>query len=76
MIRTQISLTAEDYEAAREEALRCGISFAELVRRALAHRLAERRGEPPWASFAGAVEDGDPDASTSIDTVVYGRNTP
>jgi hypothetical protein len=76
MIRTQISLTAEDYEAAREEALRCGISFAELVRRALARRLAERRGEPPWKSFAGAVEDGDPDASTSVDTVVYGRETP
>ena len=76
MIRTQISLDPEDYQAARDEAQRCGISFAELVRRALAQRLAERRGEPPWASFAGAVEDGDPDASTSVDTVVYGRDTP
>ncbi len=47
-----------------------------VVRRALARRLAKRRGEPAWASFAGAVEDGDPDASTSVDTVVYGRETP
>jgi hypothetical protein len=75
MIRTQISLDPEDYRAAREEARRCGISFAELVRRALARRLAKRRGEPAWASFAGAVEDGDPDASTSVDKVVYGRET-
>lgn len=35
MIRTQISLSEEDYEAAKREAERLGISLAELLRRSL-----------------------------------------
>ena len=35
MIRTQISLTQNEYEAAKREARRLGISMAELLRRSL-----------------------------------------
>jgi len=76
MVRTQISLDADVYESAKEEARRQGISFAELVRRSLERTLAPSEGEQPWMRFAGIIEDGDPDASTSIDEVVYGRERP
>ena len=72
MIRTQISLPQEDYEAAKEEAKRRGISFAELTRRALRAILPVDE-ERPWMRMAGMVESGDPDASRRIDEVVYGR---
>lgn len=35
MIRTQISLSEEDYDAAKQEAARLGVSLAELLRRSL-----------------------------------------
>ena len=38
MIRTQISLSEEEYEAAKREAERLGISLAELLRRSLRFR--------------------------------------
>ncbi len=41
MIRTQISLSVEEYEAAKREARRLGISLAELLRRSL--RFDSRR---------------------------------
>lgn len=72
MIRTQISLPQEDYEAAKEEAKRRGISFAELTRRAL-RAILPVDDERPWMRMAGMVESGDPDASRRIDEVVYGR---
>ncbi|MFQ5744210.1 MAG: ribbon-helix-helix protein, CopG family [Acidobacteriota bacterium] len=76
MIRTQVSLDPDMYEEAKKEAVRQGISFAELVRRALGLTLAHRRGERPWMRFAGAIEVADPDASRSVDEVVYGRERP
>lgn len=76
MIRTQISLDSSVYQAARDEAQRCGISFAELVRRSLAHTLTSLQSDQPWARFAGAIEDGDCDASSSVDSVVYDRDNP
>ena len=76
MVRTQISLDPVVYESAKEEARRLGISFAELVRRSLASSLQPSTVEPPWMRFAGTVEDGDADASSSIDEVVYGRERP
>lgn len=65
------------YREAKQEARRLGISFAELVRRALARALEPRHavGEP-WMRYAGSVESGDPDASRSVDDVVYGGPKP
>jgi hypothetical protein len=71
MIRTQISLPPEVYAAAREEAARLDISFAELVRRSLRSSLPVDDTRP-WMRFAGIVESGDPHASQRIDEVVYG----
>ncbi|MFN2421001.1 MAG: ribbon-helix-helix protein, CopG family [Gemmatimonadota bacterium] len=76
MIRTQISLDPDLYRRARREAKRRGISFAEFVRRALAHVLTTRPTDRPWMSLAGSIEDGGPDASRSVDAVVYGRPRP
>ena len=72
MIRTQISLTAEEYEAAKMEAARLGISLAELLRRALRTMLPADPSKP-WMRFAGMVESGDPDSSRKLDEVVYGQ---
>lgn len=75
MVRTQVSLEQDMYERAKEEARRRGISFAELVRRCLGQALGPRDEDQPWMRFAGAVESGDPDASTTVDDVVYGGET-
>jgi hypothetical protein len=72
MVRTQISLTNEEYQAAKREARRLGISLAELLRRSLRSVLPVDE-ERPWMRYAGSIESGDPRASQSIDDVVYGR---
>lgn len=72
MIRTQISLSEAEYEMAKAEAARLGISLAELLRRSLRHILpADNQG--PWMRYAGMVETGERDASQKIDEIVYGN---
>ena len=72
MIRTQISLSQQEFEAAKEEARRLGISFAELVRRSL-RRVVSVDESKPWMRYAGFVESGDSRSSESIDELVYGH---
>ena len=72
MLRTQISLTQKDYDAAKAEAARLGISLAEFFRRALRSALPADDSQP-WMRYAGMVESDDPDSSRSIDDVVYGH---
>lgn len=72
MIRTQISLSEEEYEAAKEEASKLGISLAELLRRSLRAVLRVDESKP-WMRYAGIVESGDPNSSHNIDDVVYGQ---
>jgi hypothetical protein len=72
MIRTQISLSQEDYDDAKAEAARLGISLAEFFRRALRSALPTDDSRP-WMRYTGMVESGDPQSSQSIDDVVYGR---
>ena len=72
MTRTQISLSDDDYVAAKREAKRLGISFAELVRRSLRAGLPVS-SEHPWMRFAGMVESGDPNSSRKIDDLIYGQ---
>lgn len=64
------------YERARAEARRQGVSFAELCRQALARLLRQSGETQPWMRFAGAVDIDDPNASESVDEVVYGRERP
>ena len=71
MIRTQVSLSPDEYAAAKREAARLGISLAELLRRSL-RTLLPADATKPWMRFAGMIETGDPASSTSIDDVVYG----
>ena len=72
MIRTQISLSRQEYQAAKKEAARLGISLAELLRRSLRSLLPADESKP-WMRYAGMVETGDPRASQKIDEVVYGQ---
>jgi hypothetical protein len=72
MIRTQISLSKEEYRAAKREARRLGVSLAELVRRSLRSILPVDQSKP-WMRFAGMVETGDRRSSRRIDDVVYGQ---
>lgn len=72
MIRTQISLSEEEYRAAKAEAARLGISLAELLRRSLRTVLPVDESKP-WMRYSGMVASGDPDSSQSIDDVVYGN---
>jgi hypothetical protein len=72
MIRTQISLSEDDYEAAKREARRLGISFAELLRRSL-RRVLPADETKPWMRYAGMVASGDPESSRHIDDVVHGQ---
>lgn len=72
MIRTQISLPAEEYAAAKREAARLGVSLAEFVRRALRTSLPADDAHP-WMHYAGMVESGDAASSRHIDDVIYGH---
>lgn len=72
MIRTQISLSPEEYTAAKREASRLGISLAELLRRSLRSMLPVDESKP-WMRYAGMVESGDPHSSQNVDEVVYGE---
>lgn len=72
MIRTQISLSQQDYDAAKQEAERLGISLAELLRRALRTMLPVDESRP-WMRYAGLIDSGDADSSQRIDELVYGH---
>jgi len=72
VIRTQISLSEEEYAAAKREAGRLGISLAELLRRSLRTVLPVNDTQP-WMRYAGMVASGDAKSSQHIDEVIYGR---
>jgi hypothetical protein len=72
VIRTQVSLSEEEYEAAKREARRLGISLAELLRRSLRPLLPADESKP-WMRYAGLIESGDPSSSQKIDDVIYGQ---
>ena len=75
MIRTQISFDPELYRRAKEAARREGISLSELCRRGVAVLLARQPSSKPWMALAGKLE-GDPKDSSTIDSVVYRRESP
>ena len=72
MVRTQVSLTEEEYDAAKAEAARLGISLAELLRRSLRTMIPADESKP-WMRFAGFVASGDSSSSQRVDDVVYGE---
>lgn len=74
MIRTQVSLEKEQYDAAKRQARLEGISVAEFVRRSVNMALPrlESAGKP-WMRYAGVVNSGDSRSSETIDDIVYAR---
>jgi hypothetical protein len=75
MIRTQISVDENLYKRARAVARRMGISLAELCRRSLEEVVAREPSDKPWMALAG-IHEGEESDSSSIDQVVYGRESP
>jgi hypothetical protein len=71
MIRTQVSLDATEYKAAKKEAKALGISVAEFIRRAVRQNLPVS-ADRPWMRYMGFVESGDPNSSLNIDELIYG----
>jgi hypothetical protein len=76
MLRTQISLDPKMYARLKAEARRQGVSIAEIMRRALVSSVGTESDRRPWMRHAGVVASGDPNASRSVDDVVYGRGRP
>jgi len=74
MIRTQVSLPEMEYDAAKREARRLGISLAELLRRSLRTVLPADPSQP-WMKYAGMIETGDSTSSQKIDEIVYGAKS-
>lgn len=71
MIRTQVNFDEQQYVRAKKEAEARGIALAEFVRRAVRTAPAEIVNAP-WMRYSGRVESGNPQASRSIDEIVYG----
>jgi len=65
-------LSGREYDAAKREARRLGISLAELLRRSL-RTILPADVSKPWMRYAGMIETGDSCASQKIDDVVYGQ---
>jgi len=76
MVRTQVSFDEQSYRQAQAEARRLGISFAELCRRGIAQLARHKSADAPWMRFAGVLASGDPNASQTVDDVVYSRPEP
>lgn len=78
MAKPEIALEPELYEQARREAERQGISLSELVQKILRDALKEAVEDlqKPWMRYAGIFDSGDPDASQTVDEVVYNREKP
>lgn len=72
MVRTQITLSEDEYKAAKIEAERLGVSLAELLRRSLRSVLPADISKP-WMRYSGMAETADPSSSQSIDDIVYGH---
>ena len=70
MIRIRVSLTEEEYQAAKMEAERLGIPLAEFLRRSL-RTLLPYDPAKPWMRYAGMIASGRLDSSKTIDDVVY-----
>jgi len=74
MVRTQISLSPEEYQLAKREAERQGISLAELLRRSL-RALTRPVSDKPWMAYCGLVATGNPSSSVEIDELIYGQKS-
>jgi len=72
MVRIQISLTEPEYEAAKREAARLGVSLEELLRRSL-RTVIPADDSRPWMRYAGMVETGNALSGQHLDEVIYGR---
>lgn len=72
----QVSLHEWEYQAAKSEADRLGVSLAALLRRALLAMIPADQSRP-WMRYAGMVASSDANANTnnSIDSVIYGEKS-
>lgn len=74
MIPIRISLDRELYGHAARVARRQGVSLTDFCRRTLREALARYPEDKPWMAYVGSLE-GRPRDSSTVDHVVYGRDT-
>lgn len=72
MIRTQISLSEKEYDLAKIEAKKQGISLAELMRRSL-RSILPNDNKKPWMRYCGFIESQNSKSSQQIDDLIYGQ---
>lgn len=72
MLRTQISLSRNEYQGAKRAAAEQGISLAELLRRAL-RLVLPVSGKNQWMRYCGLVSTGNSKSSQEIDAMIYGQ---
>jgi len=70
LIRTQISLDAEDHRRAKARAADLGLSLAEYVRRVVARDLGEPRASADVTRLFALGHSGRSDVSSDVDTEV------
>ena len=70
MVRTQISLSAEDHRRAKERAAEAGISLSEYLRRLVARDLGEPRPKADVSRLFALGESGLTDVSSNHDAYV------
>ncbi len=71
MIRTQISLTKDEYVRAKKEAKRLGLSLAAFLRESLKN-IMSNSSEKPWMKYQGMVASGATHTPEEIDDIAYG----
>jgi hypothetical protein len=70
MVRTQISLSAEDHRRAKARAVERGVSLAEYIRQLVARDLDEPRTKGDITRLFALDESGDSDVSENIHSYV------
>ena len=71
--RTQVSLSMDDYQAAKALAAERGQSLSQVIREALHREIAGSAAYNPLGAIIGIVGDADSNGSEDIDHIVYGK---
>ena len=70
VVRTQVTLDAEAHRRAKQRAAELGISFAELVRRAVDREVGEPEPKPDISGIVAIIDTGPNDVSANIHAYV------
>ena len=72
MIRTQVSMSEEEYRAAKRRQSD-SVSRSQSCCGSSLRNVLPADESAPWMRYAGMIESGDPHSSQRIDEIVYGQ---